>query len=69
MNEYYTVNQVMERWNCEFPDQPISRQTIYNWSQKYGWIMNPNRILIRQKIQLDVAKVDNFFLNLTRKSN
>lgn len=57
----YTIKQVFDRWNERFPDQKISRQTVHNWAKRFNWGVNNNRVIMKQKLYLDAAKVDAFF--------
>lgn len=59
----YTIKQIMELWMQNHPTTQISRTTIYNWAKKFGWILNPDRILVRQRMIINADKFDEFNAN------
>lgn len=59
----YTVKEVLSLWEKNHPGSPISRQTVYNWAKKFGWTLNKDRVLYRQKIQIDAKLFDAFNAN------
>ena len=63
MPETITVKIALEQWNEMHPTSPVSRQTIYNWAKKFGWTLNNDRLLYRQKISLDKKKFEAFNAN------
>lgn len=63
MKAEYTVKEVMDLWNNKYPEQKVCRQTIHNWSHRFGWVKNADRILTRQKMILDGEKVNQFLEN------
>ena len=56
----FTIKDAFDSWNKVHPDCPVTASAIRGWARKFGWILNSDRLIKKQKIQLDASKFNKF---------
>ena len=56
----FTIKDAYDAWNNAHPDSPVTASAIRGWARRFGWILNDNRLIKKQRIYLDASKFDKF---------
>lgn len=56
----YTIKEITVLWAKRHPGNIPTRQTIYNWAKRFGWVTNPDRLITQHKMIIDAEKFDEF---------